>query len=371
MMQYDRNKLNIQAKEYGFVRDIFEKVCRLSDVLAFFEGDPLLSSCLALKGGTAINLAFFDLPRLSVDIDLDYSNDLEMDYANSLSREKMLAERKIITERIMKYMSAQGYVLSSKTKNYHALDSLVFEYTNAGGVKDNLKIETNYMNRCHVLPLTRQNITLPWSDKTLSVLCVDPIEIYSTKTVALMNRAASRDLYDMSNMVKAGLIDNTNKEIYKKCVMFYSAVASEKVPDNFNFEGFSNITSQKIKTQLIQVLRHGDNFKLNEAIDTVKTFLSNILVPSEQELQFWNAFERGDYKPELLFESPETLSRIRSHPMALWKCRNNANRTLSNSHLPSKTEGGLGARNYKGLMNNMSSATVEHIDNLDLGPDLN
>ena len=60
------------AKELGFVRDTLEKVCRLTDVLKFMESDELLSEEIALKGGTAINLTIFDLPRLSVDIDLDY-----------------------------------------------------------------------------------------------------------------------------------------------------------------------------------------------------------------------------------------------------------------------------------------------------------
>ena len=73
MMQFDRMALGRQAKELGFVRDTFEKVCRLADVLKFFESDDMLSECLALKGGTAINLTILDLPRLSVDIDLDFS----------------------------------------------------------------------------------------------------------------------------------------------------------------------------------------------------------------------------------------------------------------------------------------------------------
>ena len=54
----------------------------------------LLSDTLALKGGTAINLIMFDLPRLSVDIDMDYAKDV--------SREAMLQEREQITE-IMDY----------------------------------------------------------------------------------------------------------------------------------------------------------------------------------------------------------------------------------------------------------------------------
>ena len=36
-MQFDRISLGRQAKELGFVRDTFEKVCRLVDVLSFRE----------------------------------------------------------------------------------------------------------------------------------------------------------------------------------------------------------------------------------------------------------------------------------------------------------------------------------------------
>ena len=39
----------------------------------------MLAEALALKGGTAINLTIFNLPRLSVDIDLDYSRNVSKD----------------------------------------------------------------------------------------------------------------------------------------------------------------------------------------------------------------------------------------------------------------------------------------------------
>ncbi len=59
----------------------------------------------------------------------------------------MLAVWERINEHIQKYMTASGYTLSLKSKQYHALDSFVYEYVNAGGMKDNLKIEINYMLR--------------------------------------------------------------------------------------------------------------------------------------------------------------------------------------------------------------------------------
>ena len=65
MMQFDRISLGRQSKELGFVRDTFEKVCRLAEVLSFLESDALLSDSLALKGGTAINLTIFEMSRVS------------------------------------------------------------------------------------------------------------------------------------------------------------------------------------------------------------------------------------------------------------------------------------------------------------------
>ena len=62
MRHFDRISLGRLAKEFGFVRDTFEKVCRLVDVLGFIEQDLLLSKCLALKGGTAINLTTLICP---------------------------------------------------------------------------------------------------------------------------------------------------------------------------------------------------------------------------------------------------------------------------------------------------------------------
>ena len=48
MMQFDRMALGKKARELGFVRDTFEKVCRLADVLDSIQKDALLSNALAL-----------------------------------------------------------------------------------------------------------------------------------------------------------------------------------------------------------------------------------------------------------------------------------------------------------------------------------
>ena len=311
-MQYDRISLGRQAKELGFVRDTFEKVCRLSDVLAFIEQDTALCDSLALKGGTAINLTIFDLPRLSVDIDLDFAEDV--------TREEMLAKRALIMEHIGKYMAAGGYSLSEKSKHYHALDSFVYEYQNAGGGRDNLKIEINYMLRCHVLDVRRRPVKLPWLNQDLTVLSVAPIEIFASKIVALMDRSAPRDLYDLHNMLKFGLFDESEQELLRKCVVFYSTIGTEETPTKFSFDKIAAIRQGQIKTDLLPVLRNSVFFDVKAAQNECIGYLKELLVLDGQEEAFLQQFKEKRYQPELLFSDKATLARISRHPMALWKC---------------------------------------------------
>ncbi|MCM1179434.1 MAG: nucleotidyl transferase AbiEii/AbiGii toxin family protein [Clostridium sp.] len=312
-MQWDRITLGKMAKELGFVRDTLEKVYRLADVLKFFESDELLSNSIALKGGTAINLTIFDLPRLSVDIDLDY--------CRCLDREDMLADRSIITDKMNKYMGANGYTLSPKSKNYHALDSFVYEYVNCGGVKDNLKIEINYMLRCHIFSVAGREVRLPWNEEVLTVRSVAPLEIFASKTVALLTRTAPRDLYDMYNMVKYGLFDESEEEMFRKCVVFYSAIGTEKPPAKFELDHIGDVSSQQIKRDLNPVLRRGEHFDLDTAQQMVKNYLASVLRPTVEEELFWKAFAEGSFYPDRIFGSGSELANIVKHPMALWKCK--------------------------------------------------
>jgi hypothetical protein len=115
MSSYNKTDLARIAKESGFIRDNLEKVIRLTDILGYFNMNPLLAESLALKGGTAINLTVFNLPRLSVDIDLDF--------VQSCGKEEMLARRVKINKEALDYMLVQGYRSSPDSKNPHSLDS--------------------------------------------------------------------------------------------------------------------------------------------------------------------------------------------------------------------------------------------------------
>lgn len=233
----------------------------------------------------------------------------------------MLTDREVITEKISKYMTANGYQLSTKSKNHHALDSFVYEYINFGGVKDNLKIEINYMLRCHVLPVDRRSVRLPWDEQEFTVLSVAPLEIFAAKTVALLSRTAPRDLYDMYNMVQRDLFNDNEKEMLRKCAVYYSAIGAEHPPKEFAFDNVGKITAQQIKRDLNPVLRRGEHFRLEPVQAEVRSYLEKLLIPTKDEELFWYSFSQGVHRSELIFENGTELINIRNHPMALWKCR--------------------------------------------------
>lgn len=311
---YDKQTLSQKAQELGFIRDTFEKVYRLSSVLGFLQSDPFLGESLALKGGTAINLTIFDLPRLSVDIDLDY--------AKGNSRDEMMAERADITSIIKRYMAAEGYELSDKSKLYHSLDSFIFNYMNSAGVRDNIKIELNYSLRCHVLPLEHRRIVTKGFFTFSEVLSVATIEIFASKIVALMSRAAARDLYDINNMLNFKLFDDFQEDILRKCVIYYCAIGSEAVPETFCLDRIDSLTKYKIRTDLIPVINKGERFDLASTQERIKSYLGKLLVPTDSEWSFMHAFRNKKYHPELLFDG-EIIECVKEHPMAHWKCREN------------------------------------------------
>ena len=152
MLSFDKTYLDRLAAESGFIRDNLEKVLRLVEILKFFHNHASLSQALVLKGGTAINLTVFNVPRLSVDIDLDFNN--------NCSREEMLTQREAINDLVMRYMASEGYGLKPSSKSPFSLDSWIFSYTNASGNADNIKIEINYSDRCHAIPSVERQLSI-------------------------------------------------------------------------------------------------------------------------------------------------------------------------------------------------------------------
>jgi predicted nucleotidyltransferase component of viral defense system len=314
MYNYSKSFLEKMSSETGFIRDNLEKVFRMCDILQFLNTHPVTKEYLTLKGGTAINLTVFNFPRLSVDIDFDFCGEC--------NREEMLQTRSIINEDILNYMFAQGYALSPNTKNPHSLDSWVFYFQNAGGNKDNIKVEINYSMRNHILPILLKKVQVDFLHIENDWKVLSTIELYGGKIKALIERTAPRDLFDVYNMVNANIIHLNDKDLLRKIIIFYLVIGSKnKLVLPFHLENINSIKFCDIKKNLIPVLRKNEPFDFETAKTIVLNFLSELLIPSDKEKMFIEQFYQNKYQPDLLFDDSEIITRIKNHPMAVWKTK--------------------------------------------------
>lgn len=77
------------------------------------------------------------------------------------------------------------------------------------------------------------------------------------------------------------------------------------------------------------MLRKGERFDLELVQQEVRDYLASILIPTKEEELFWKAFSEGTYYPDWIFGESNEFANIAKHPMALWKCRNKTENTIS------------------------------------------
>ncbi|MCK4608714.1 MAG: nucleotidyl transferase AbiEii/AbiGii toxin family protein [Gammaproteobacteria bacterium] len=118
-MMFDQQELFALSQSTGFRPEMLEKVIILTDLLSAFNQHPALQNKLALKGGTALNLFFLGLPRLSIDIDLNY--------IGSCDRSEMIAARPKLEATIINICAQKNLTLNRHPKEY-AGGKMVFQY---------------------------------------------------------------------------------------------------------------------------------------------------------------------------------------------------------------------------------------------------
>lgn len=144
-MRLSTEGLRAEAGQSGFRPEVLEKVHRLLDVVDGMRRHPYLKSRIALKGGTALNLFVFDVPRLSVDIDLNY--------IGSLDRETMLAERATFEQAINAVAGRLGLTLRRAPDHAHAGGKWRLWYESTLGQGGTLELDINYMYRVPLWPI--------------------------------------------------------------------------------------------------------------------------------------------------------------------------------------------------------------------------
>lgn len=303
MLKPDRKYFESMSEKTGFQKDILEKVYRLADLLKTIYEDEYLKNALALKGGTAINFAYFKMLRLSVDIDFNFISDKE--------KEDMLDDRRNIDRILMKIFNAAGYEVE-KIQPY-ALLQYNLKYTNTAGNIDRIKTEINFTERIPVFEVIEKEIDI--LDVRFKVRTYRLEELFATKLRALLTRAASRDLFDAYNL----LLCRFDEKMLKKCIIFYAVCAADI--RKMDAKIIDEVNQHEIKKFLLPLLVKGS--KITMDVDAVKEFSSKMLSLNEEEQEFVRLFyEQKKVDLDLLFENIKYNPKLREHPMLKWRLRN-------------------------------------------------
>ncbi len=309
-MKFDPTRFPSAVQATGFEPGNLEKVLRLRELLTEFHKHPFLRRKLVLKGGTALNLFYLRLARLSVDIDLNY--------IAHVGRDETLAERLDIVKAVEQIATGLGYTLQNGVDNY-ALREWYLAYVNYSGATDRMQLEINFLMRACALPPP----VLPAVPLADGPPCEFPVlaaeELFAGKIKAMIDRRHPRDLYDLSRFVQSRLPHDA--DLLRKLAVLFSSTMDRDFR-TYTVERVLNMDAKELDRLLYPLLKADDRPQAAEMLAAVTPLLAALLDHKREE-PYLAAMAAGNYRPELLFpNNPEIVERIRLHPALLWKARN-------------------------------------------------
>ncbi len=304
-----------QAEATGFRPDMLEKVGLLLQLLDAIRSHPFLKNKLVLKGGTALNLFIFDVPRLSIDIDLNY--------VGAADRETMLAERPRVEEALQAVFSREGFTVRRMPAE-HAGGKWQLRYPSAGGQGGNLEVDVNFMFRIPLWPVQTIDSRPVGIWQAVDIQVVDIHELAAGKLSALLSRQQARDLFDCSNLFHLAGLD---RERLRLAFIVYGAMSRKDWRTVTLNDVDFDITD--LDQKLIPTLRAAgiermqqDHFGKSLVTDC-RNLLAGLLPFTENEMEFLNrVLDKGEIDSELLTDDADMQDRIKRHPLLEWKAMN-------------------------------------------------
>jgi len=314
-MILSKQQLQREAGSTGFKMEHLEKVFLLMKLLSDFSTFPQLKNKFVLKGGTALNLFVFDLPRLSVDIDLNYIGNID--------RESMLADRPQVQSTIIAICERNGLILD-RNPNRHAGGKMVWRYPSALGQMGNLEIDLNFMFRLPLWPIELKSSYMVGSTQIHNIPILNVHELSAGKLTALIDRKAGRDIFDAHHLLTKLNLDDKK---LRTALIIYSAISRKMDLRKITPEKIS-VDPEDLRKKLVPLLKKDElnNMKLtlwtDRLVNECRTAFKRLLPLNEQEIKFLNhLFDQGRIEPGLITDDMNLRDNIKAHPAIIWSAK--------------------------------------------------
>ena len=314
-MRISPEKLLAEALATGFRPDVLEKVAHLLGLLDAIRSHPFLRGKLALKGGTALNLFVFDVPRLSVDIDLNY--------VGAESRSAMLEERPRLEEALQAVFSRED-VTVRRMPSEHAGGKWSLRYPTAAGQTGRIDVDVNYMYRVPLWPIRSADSHLVGSWQATDTPMLDIHELAAGKLAALLSRRRARDLFDCRQIFSLDALDMSR---LRTAFVVYGAMNRRDwrtaATDDVAFDP-QELSSQLLPSLPASAVTGMDADEYGRTlVGDCREALSPLLPFNEAERAFLDRLlDHGEIDGALLTTDQELQQRINAQPWLEWKAQN-------------------------------------------------
>ena len=309
-MKFTPTQIRELTENTRFPAENLEKVLRLRELLIEFHKHPILEGKLVLKGGTALNLFYLNLARLSVDIDLNYIGHVD--------REATLKDRPEIVKAVEQIANGLGYQLQNGVDDY-ALREWHLNFKNHAGRSDRIQVEINFLMRACALPPQELDAVSIEDAAPCRYLVLELEELFGGKAKAMIDRHHPRDLYDLHRFSTARL--RHNPELLRKLAVLFASTMDHDLR-TYHMDRFKVFDQKELERLLYPLLRADDRPTAEEMLKTVSPLLATVF-DHNRETSYLEAMASGRYQPETLFpEQADIVERIREHPALLWKAAN-------------------------------------------------
>jgi predicted nucleotidyltransferase component of viral defense system len=311
-MNRSREWFQAVARETGYRADILEKVTRLGEIAAELARHPLLGRVLALKGGTALNLAFGPPTRLSVDLDFNYLGEED--------REGMLKDRPDVERAVEVVARAGGYQIQ-RSSDQHAGRKVYLGYLSTAGTADRIEVDLNFLHRVPLDPPGVAELWQPGDAERPRVNVVSAAELVTGKLLASLDRAVPRDLYDVPGL--PSIMGNSWGAPRMRSIFVALAGVLDHPLHAYARDRWARVTDRMVEEQLHPMLIEGVRPTATELREAALGVVEPLLDLTPAEREYTDRIQVGDLCSELLFPDDEELaSRVAKHPALLWKAEN-------------------------------------------------
>lgn len=305
------------AAETSFRPEVVEKVLRLCGILNRLDDHPITGGKWVLKGGTALNLLHLDVPRLSVDIDVNYTGSADVE---GMRRERPDFERALVA-----CCEREGCAVR-RAPTEHPGGKFRLRYPSVLGGSQNLEVDVSFVAGAPMWGAVRRMTCFPpGSEVEVPTLTLE--ELAAGKFTALLQRSAVRDTFDAASLLELAP-DLLRRRPFR--VAFLCSVASSR-SDARGLLALEGPPGKAVLAQELEPLLRRGPGRESRSPDELAAWIRSKVAAALGPLLVWSDGERrfldrllddGQIEAEALDGDPDVQARIRAQPMLIWKAQN-------------------------------------------------